>query len=438
MVIGFAAMGIFAWVAVVPDSAPQWKQTRIWALVIAALLVDWRKLTEPHRKARYSGSGLLIVGIVAMIVGALMETTPVLMAGWFVGAAMIAQTMCPFVPHAKRSATRDDQAGQPVAPVQQIHDPSSPPSDHPTAPPAAAAEPGAPSAVLPHGVSPRNRGIAVALTILGFFPGIAGLQRFYVGKIWTGFFYLITWGFFYIGQIIDLIRICGGDFQDAKGRRLLLWDNRREFTAGPSTAPASAQRASSGFVAPMFSTASSIVSAVLGIIGYAMVFTSLAVVLLMTIDAPRMIAEGVIDPHAAQRLAHDLGASWPDIARRLGVLIASIGFGTGVIVLILARRRAGAMHLLRLLVAAALLGAVMATASQAVGGNAIDWSDIARLIHKQQDPSGALVMFLESFNNYRAVITGVMFVLSIVMFAWPPKKQYLLRQTVPTASGGVS
>lgn len=37
--------------------------------------------------------------------------------------------------------------------------------------------------------------------------GLAGLHRFYLGKPISGFLYLITWGFFGIGQIIDLFRL---------------------------------------------------------------------------------------------------------------------------------------------------------------------------------------------------------------------------------------
>jgi hypothetical protein len=52
----------------------------------------------------------------------------------------------------------------------------------------------------------HSKGVAYLLW-LGWPFGLAGLHRFYLGKPISGFFYLITWGFLGIGQIIDLFRM---------------------------------------------------------------------------------------------------------------------------------------------------------------------------------------------------------------------------------------
>jgi len=44
---------------------------------------------------------------------------------------------------------------------------------------------------------------------MGWLFGFGGLHRFYLGKPVSGFFYVITWGFFGIGQMIDLFRLPG-------------------------------------------------------------------------------------------------------------------------------------------------------------------------------------------------------------------------------------
>lgn len=52
----------------------------------------------------------------------------------------------------------------------------------------------------------KSTGTAYALWCLCIF-GICGVQRFYVGKAGSGILYLITFGFFGIGQLIDLALI---------------------------------------------------------------------------------------------------------------------------------------------------------------------------------------------------------------------------------------
>lgn len=53
----------------------------------------------------------------------------------------------------------------------------------------------------------KNSFLAFLLCILGITTPFAGLHRFYLGKNISGVFYLLTWGFFGIGTIIDLFRI---------------------------------------------------------------------------------------------------------------------------------------------------------------------------------------------------------------------------------------
>ncbi len=56
--------------------------------------------------------------------------------------------------------------------------------------------------------NPKNKTTAILLCCLGFF-GIAGLHKFYEGKIGSGVLYLFTVGWCFIGTIIDLIALLG-------------------------------------------------------------------------------------------------------------------------------------------------------------------------------------------------------------------------------------
>ena len=52
-------------------------------------------------------------------------------------------------------------------------------------------------------VSRKSKYIAYMLWLLGFV-GVCGLHRLYVGKVGSGLLYLFTFGFFGIGQLVDL------------------------------------------------------------------------------------------------------------------------------------------------------------------------------------------------------------------------------------------
>lgn len=66
-------------------------------------------------------------------------------------------------------------------------------------------------------VSEKSKGVAA---VLCFFLGALGVHRFYVGKIGTGFLWLVTLGFCGIGEIVDFIMILCGSFTDKNGAYL--------------------------------------------------------------------------------------------------------------------------------------------------------------------------------------------------------------------------
>jgi len=65
-------------------------------------------------------------------------------------------------------------------------------------------------------ISEKEKTTALILAILGVF-GVAGIHRFYTGKIGTGILWLLTGGLLYIGTIVDIVRIANGNFRDKEG-----------------------------------------------------------------------------------------------------------------------------------------------------------------------------------------------------------------------------
>jgi TM2 domain-containing membrane protein YozV len=67
---------------------------------------------------------------------------------------------------------------------------------------------------------PKDKTVAYAFWLAGCF-GLAGLQRFYLGRYTSGFLYLFTWGFFGFAQVVDLLLISDMvDSENLKGMAL--------------------------------------------------------------------------------------------------------------------------------------------------------------------------------------------------------------------------
>ena len=60
------------------------------------------------------------------------------------------------------------------------------------------------------------------LALLCFFLGGLGVHRFVVGKIGTGIVWLLTFGCFGIGVLVDFIMILCGAFTNKEGKKIPL------------------------------------------------------------------------------------------------------------------------------------------------------------------------------------------------------------------------
>ena len=69
-------------------------------------------------------------------------------------------------------------------------------------------------------ISKRSRGVAIAL---GFFRGVFGLHRFYVGKAQTGLAMIVTFGGLGIWWLYDMVLLAAGEFRDVDDLPLRNW-----------------------------------------------------------------------------------------------------------------------------------------------------------------------------------------------------------------------
>ncbi len=69
----------------------------------------------------------------------------------------------------------------------------------------------------------------LAVFFLSFMWGSFGVDRFYLGKIWTGLLKLITFGGFGLWSLIDLVIIMSGGMHDKQGRPMREFARYKKF-----------------------------------------------------------------------------------------------------------------------------------------------------------------------------------------------------------------
>ena len=80
-------------------------------------------------------------------------------------------------------------------------------------------------------VANNNQRHFLAVFFLSFFWGFFGVDRFYLGKIWTGILKLLTFGGFGVWVLIDLTMIMSGSMRDKNGNEMLQFARYKKFAA---------------------------------------------------------------------------------------------------------------------------------------------------------------------------------------------------------------
>ncbi len=336
----------------------------------------------------------------------------------------------------------------------------------------------------PSGISERDAFVALMLSCGGFL-GVGGLHRFYAGRYASGLLWLCTFGLGTFGTIYDLIMITLGLFRDRHGRPLRIWmgvERVPPATGGMVALPEWPMRGAgegrgdvgvrrdagdaAGFDAgeggagvqgpqargmghglegratgealdggreglfldsrrrntgPVF--APGLTNRWLAAPGSVLLFVALALGVLIAVDLPSLVAAGFPDASLNRELTQAFGYSqWPGLVGRIGRFLALFIGLAGTLIVLIARRRSGAAHTGRALLGA--IGLLITVSTLAVAFDDIDWVTVVALLDAGKAGIG-LEKLLEQIHSQPGIMSGLLFLVSSIVLAWPERRERL-------------
>lgn len=415
-------------------------------LAVMFFLVDWWKLSSPTRFWRLDLGKTIGFALLTFILGAVFTKTE---SGVFMGSFVMAGVMLMV-----QIWSKYNMSDASVAAFKNRQQPKAAAAPPPPSPPKPT------NRVVSGNVSEHSRTTAMILCAC-MFVGVNGLHRFYVGKIGTGILWFLTGGLFGIGQLIDIIVIVSGGFRDKEGGVLENWDGGlnnatppgRINNQHPAVQPAAnkqpasikqpAQQAVDAATTSYSQTGSGpivvqlpreridIASATCSVLGGLFILLMLIAGLMAALHIPSIVKasapgwEGVADLDLMFK-----GSNWPAMFESIFWII-SLAFGfAAVIFKAFGRRVAGAWHMIRGVVSiAGIMGsiAVLSETSRRFGSGG-----------SASNPGQVIERLVKALNSEETVLAIIIFIASMVLLAWPAKKNQPKYIAVDNSNGGLN
>ncbi|OHB84185.1 MAG: hypothetical protein A2Z38_10195 [Planctomycetes bacterium RBG_19FT_COMBO_48_8] len=275
----------------------------------------------------------------------------------------------------------------------------------------------------------------------------------------TGIIWFLTAGIFGVGQLIDVIMIIVGNFKDRYGLPLVIWHDSEELkvktpnaqvadqaripgldVAAPTDQRAEAVRAPATEDSPARSAPAAPTTTVIyepfhplaflfSGIGFILTFAAIVAGLAVGLQIPYFVAAGLPDPKLATVLEQFFGYSeWPALVMRLGTIIVVILLLLAGIFTIIGRRHLGARHMFRAVLGLIAFFCVLLVFSDAMSGSY--FQEVVDMLNSQQI-GPAFDILLKSTQNEKAASAGVLFLVSIIVLAWPARSRQMILNPTP-------
>ena len=279
-------------------------------------------------------------------------------------------------------------------------------------------------------VSPKSRETALWLSTICPMFLCAGVQRLYVGKFKSGLLWLLTLGLAGVGQLFDIIMIALGNFRDKTGRRVLIWNKKRQTTV-PRDEPVN--HYSSVPKAPKLTGdyRLRVGNLITSMLGGVCLFSALLFGGVVASEFPDAVAAGLFDAIPVlepNNLDYAFGwPGWPRLVYRASFLAASFCGILAFALLTFSRRGYGLLHIGRVVVSGACFIACLSFMH--MGVFRIRWTETVASLRDH----GYFYLMDQVLERHDAIpgflFAGIVGTAGILILAWPARRPTVKPQT---------
>ena len=155
-----------------------------------------------------------------------------------------------------------------------------------------------------------------------------------------------------------------------------------------------------------------------------LLFIATLLALGLAIDVPGMLYNGVPTADIKRELEANAFANfpddWPHLLRKMAAVCVGVVMLLALTIQAFARQRGGVVHMIRGIVGAVGLIVAMLPLAKAVSAHA-PWREVGLAV-SQKMYNDAADQFLSSFQSAPAVGAGVIFLVSVILLAWPARR----------------
>jgi hypothetical protein len=161
----------------------------------------------------------------------------------------------------------------------------------------------------------------------------------------------------------------------------------------------------------------------LSAVGYIVLFVALLIGLAAALHLPMLVAAGVPELELSRELDEVFGYSgWPMLVERIAFGLCAFLALMAAAFIIFGRRKGGAAHIIRAAVGTLGLFFCLLTLSDLTPPRAYSDSVIVDML-KNGQVGPAIERFLGYWRGEPAVFAGIIFIVSVIVLAWPPRRR---------------